>query len=88
MCNCHSESEQRLREHVQQQLPTGATDLTVELQGYVFGLGGSEGVSHRAACPVEIQFQAPKKSGGMKNVKQKSFLRASYCPFCGEKYDK
>ncbi len=88
MCNCHSESEQRLREHVQQQLPTGATGLSVELQGYVFSLGGSEGVNHRAACPVDIQYQAPKKSGGMKSVKQKSFLRASYCPFCGEKYDK
>lgn len=87
MCNCHSESQQRLFDHVKGKLPAGATDLDVELQGYVFGIG-DKGVAHRAACPVEIQYQAPKKSGGMKTVKQKSFLRASYCPFCGEAYDK
>lgn len=85
MCNCHSESEQRLREHAQKQLPAGATGLDVELQGYVFGIGDGE-VSHRAACPVEIQYQAPKKSGGMKTVKQKTFLQATFCPSCGVKY--
>lgn len=88
MCNCHSESEKRLIEHVKTQLPAGAEGLSVELQGYVFGFGGEDGVNHRAACPVAIEFQAPKKAGGMKTVKQKSMLRATFCPFCGEKYDK
>lgn len=87
MCTCHSESEARLKDHVEKQLPNGAVGLSVELQGYVFGMGG-DGVSHRAACPVAIEYQAPKKAGGLKTVKQKSFLRASFCPFCGEKYDK
>lgn len=86
MCNCHSESEQRLREHVETKLPAGATGLSVELQGYVFGISRADGVSHRAACPVEIQYQAPKKAGGMKTVKQKTYLRATFCPFCGVKY--
>lgn len=88
MCNCHSESEARLKDHVQKQIPDGSTGLSVELQGYVFGMGGPEGINHRAACPVEITYQAPKKSGGMKSVKQKTFLRATFCPFCGDKYDK
>ncbi|MCY1559124.1 hypothetical protein D9M68_961280 [compost metagenome] len=88
MCNCYGDSQKRLFDHIKAQLPVGAVDLDVELQGYVFGMGGSEGVSHRAACPVAIEYRAPKKAGGMKTVKQKSFLRASFCPFCGEKYDK
>lgn len=88
MCNCYDESSKRLREHVSKQLPEGAAGLDVELQGYVFGMSDRNGVSHRAACPVAIEYQAPKKAGGMKTVKQKSFLRASFCPFCGEKYDK
>ena len=85
MCNCHAESEKRLREHVEKQLPAGATGLSVELQGYVFGMN-DDGVSHRAACPVEIEYQAPKRAGGMKRMKQKTFLRATFCPFCGVKY--
>ena len=87
MCNCYYESQKRLVEHVKAQLPPGSTGLDVELQGYVFGMGG-DGLTHRAACPVAIEYQTPKKAGGMKTVKQKSFLRASFCPFCGESYDK
>lgn len=86
MCNCHCESQQRLLDHVKAQLPAGATGLEVELQGYVFGMS-DDGMTHRAACPVSIEYQAPKKAGGMKTVKQKTFLRATFCPFCGEKYE-
>lgn len=86
MCNCHSESQQRLFDHAKARLPDGSIGLDVELQGYVFGMGDG-GLSHRAACPVAIEYQAPKKAGGMKTVKQKSFLRATFCPFCGDKYE-
>lgn len=88
MCNCHSESQKNLVEHITKQLPAGATGLNVELKGYVFGLGGPGGITHRAACPVEVTYQAPKKTSGMKTVKQTISLRATFCPFCGEKYDK
>ena len=86
MCTCHSDSEQRLRETVESRLPAGSRNLTVELQGYVFGMS-DERLTHRASCPVAIEYETPKKSGGMKTVKQKSFLRAAFCPFCGEKYE-
>lgn len=85
MCNCHKEQEELLREEFQQQLPPGAEGLSVKLQGYVLSVGGGKSTL-RAACKVEIQFQAPKKARGMKYVKQKTYLRATYCPFCGEKY--
>lgn len=85
-CSCHSDSEKRLKDHVEKQLPEGSRNLSVELQGYVFGMG-DDGMTHRAACPVAIEYQTPKKAGGMKTVKQKSFLRASFCPFCGQKYE-
>lgn len=88
MCNCHSETTAKLREHVTAQLPEGAVGLDLELGGYVFGLGGPDGLSHRAALPVQITYQAPKKTGGMKSVKQKISMRATYCPFCGVKYEK
>lgn len=86
MCTCHSDSEQRLRETVESRLPAGSRNLTVELQGYVFGMSDTT-LTHRASCPVSIEYETPKKSGGMKTVKQKSFLRATFCPFCGEKYE-
>lgn len=88
MCNCHSETTKTLREHVAKQLPEGAVGLDLELQGYVFSLGGADGINHRAAMPVAIEYQAPKKTGGMKTVKQKISMRATFCPFCGVKYDK
>lgn len=85
-CSCHSDSEKRLKDHVEKQLPPGSRNLSVELQGYVFGMSDA-GMTHRAACPVTIEYEAPKKAGGMKTVKQKTFLRASFCPFCGHKYE-
>lgn len=88
MCNCHSETTKTLREHVAKQLPEGATGLELDLKGYVFSLGGADGINHRAAMPVEIVYQAPKKNGDMKTVKQKINMRATFCPFCGVKYDK
>ncbi len=86
MCTCYNQNKQLLLDHYKDTLPAGSANLDVELQGYVFGMS-NEGVSHRAACAVRIEYQAPRKDAGMKTVKQKSFLRATYCPFCGVNYD-
>lgn len=86
MCNCHSEVTEKLKGRVSKQLPTGATGLDLEMQGYVFVFGA--GVSHKAAHNVRIEYQAPKKAGGMKKVVQNMNMIATFCPFCGEKYEK
>lgn len=86
MCNCYDETTQKLKERVSSQLPEGAAGLDLELQGYAFVFGA--GVSHKASHNVRIEYQAPKKSGGMKKVVQNMNMIASFCPFCGEKYEK
>lgn len=88
-CNCHSSTQERLRKHYAEKLPAGSTDLDVSLNGYVFGFS-DDGMTHQAACPVEVEYQTPKKgkTPGMKRVKQKTFMRASFCPFCGLSYFK
>ncbi|SFQ46452.1 hypothetical protein SAMN05216229_12341 [Geopseudomonas sagittaria] len=86
MCNCHSEVTEKLKARVSSQLPAGATGLDVDLQGYAFILGDALG--HKAAHNVRIEYMAPKKAGGMKKVVQNMNMIASFCPFCGEKYEK
>jgi hypothetical protein len=85
MCDCYEMTKAKIIEHYQAALPEGATGLEVEVGGYLFGLAGGD-VTHRSSNPITIQYQAPKKAGGMKKVSQKSFIRATYCPFCGVAY--
>lgn len=86
MCECYSTVKQKLSEHFQKQMPEGSKDFELELQGYVFGIGA--GITHRSANNAVARYQAPKKAGGFKAVTQKTFVRATFCPFCGVKYDK
>lgn len=85
MCDCYSTVKEKLSEHFSGRLPDGAVDFELELQGYVFGLS-DDGVTHRAANSAVARYRAPKKSGGMKKVTQSTFVRATFCPFCGVKY--
>lgn len=84
-CNCHSEVTEKLKTRVMGQTPEGSTNLDLELQGYAFVLTEA-GMDHKAAHNVRIEYQAPKKSGGMKKVVQNVNMVASFCPFCGTKY--
>jgi hypothetical protein len=86
MCDCYSTVKAKLAEHFQSKLPEGAIDFELELQGYVFGLS-DDGVTHRAANNAVARYRAPKKAGGMKKVTQSTFVRATFCPFCGVKYE-
>lgn len=87
MCECYATVKAKLSEHFQKQMPEGSKDFELELQGYVFGIT-DDGVTHRSANNAVATYMAPKKAGGMKKVTQKTFIRATFCPFCGEKYDK
>ncbi len=87
MCECYSTVKEKLSEHFQKQMPEGSKDFELTLQGYVFGIS-DDGVTHRSANNAVATYMAPKKAGGMKKVTQKTFVRATFCPFCGVKYDK
>jgi len=76
----------RLEQHLTQKMPEGSTGLEVEIGGYLFGLADT-GVTHRASIPLTFRYLTPKKTGGVKKVAKKTFIRASYCPFCGKSYD-
>jgi hypothetical protein len=87
MCDCYSQVKQKLFDWAKKNQPEGSTEPEIELQGYLFAFGGAEGVTHRSSNSVRVQYQAPKRAGGMKKVVQNTFVRAGYCPFCGVKYD-
>lgn len=84
MCNCYDEIKAKVKDKIAADNPD-ASDIEIELNGYVFALGG-HGVTHRSSNELKISFRAPKKNGGLKMVRQTSFVRASFCPFCGASY--
>jgi len=86
MCKCYETVKQKLSEHFQAQMPDGSKDFELSLDGYVFGIS-DEGVTHRSANNAVARYMTPKNAGGMKKVTQKSFVRATFCPFCGVNYD-
>lgn len=87
MCNCRKDIEAKLLEDIPTQLPAGHQRLSVSLEGYALMFG--EGVMQsRQIMPIQVKYQAPTKAGVMKDKKQTMNMAASYCMFCGEKYDK
>lgn len=87
MCDCYSDTKKKLAEHFAAKMPAGSEKLEFEIQGYLFGITDS-GVTHRSSNAVKGSYMAPKKAGGMKRVTVNTFIRASFCPFCGESYNK
>jgi len=84
-CDCYGEVKKKLVTHFTEKAPAGSTPVEVTVEGYLFGLTDS-GVSHASSNTVKVAYQAPKKAGGMKNVKISTFVRATFCPFCGVRY--
>lgn len=86
MCDCYGKVKEKLTEHFQKQLPEGSKDFELSIEGFVFGIS-DEGVTHRSANNAVARYLTPKKSGGMKRAVLKTFVRATFCPFCGVNYD-
>jgi hypothetical protein len=86
MCNCYTEITETLLDHVRKNAPEGSEKFDVRLEGYLFGVKDDGGMTHRSSNNVKGSYMAPKKSGGMKRVPVNTFVRASFCPFCGVKY--
>lgn len=84
MCNCAPEVEAKAKEKIATQLPDGAQSLTVELQGMAMILGKT--LETKNKLNLHVEYQASKRGGGFKTVKQDLSMIGSYCMFCGEKY--
>ncbi|GFM49002.1 hypothetical protein K5D38_04920 [Pseudomonas cichorii] len=65
--------------------PQGSEGLDIELRGYGMSIG-RDGVKWIFKVDVKGEYKAPKKAGGMKSVKVKTFIAANFCPFCGVKF--
>ena len=86
MCDCRKRIESQLLEDIPAQLPAGYQRLSVRLEGYALMMGEGT-MKSRQIMPIEITYQAPTKAGVMKDKKQTMNMAASYCMFCGEKYE-
>lgn len=82
-CDCQTKVQAELLKHYKEAHPTG-TNPKLELGGYVYLMGGK--VESKASLPVTFSADFPIKSGGQKNKKSKSYVTATYCPFCGVQY--
>jgi hypothetical protein len=84
-CECKKRMEDLIRDRMQDDLPEGARDLSVHLQGYGLVIDGGK-ASTRQCMPAQFAYMAPKKGGGEKLVKGTTNMVATYCMFCGKKY--
>ena len=83
MCDCKTKIEEKVKARIAEQHPE-ATEVLVSLTGYAFVFSDSP-VRLKPSAPIEVSYSVPKKSGdGMKKVKDKMSMVASYCPYCGE----
>lgn len=71
MCDCRSDIEKRLLDHVGKQLPEGSRNLSVSLQGYAFGVTDG-GMKMQNVMPIAVEYEEPvkKKPGEFKRKKQ------------------
>ncbi|WP_152545508.1 hypothetical protein [Pseudomonas chlororaphis] len=61
--------------------------MSARLAGYA--LMFSDGVMQSCQImQIEVTYQAPTRAGVMKEKRQLMSMKANYCMFCGEKYDK
>jgi hypothetical protein len=88
MCDCYGDMKNKLVEHLSAKMPEGSEKLDIEIQGYLFGVTVDNSITHRSSNAVKGSYMTPKKGGGMKRVSINTYIRASYCPFCGESYQK
>lgn len=87
-CNCFDETLARVKEHIQEQLPDGATEFECEWQGRTYCLSSGE---YAPVNPkLEYAFRKTKRNGEpAKNLTKSTVnITASHCCFCGRKYNR
>lgn len=87
-CDCKKQLEQKVSEHIKESLPEGFTGFSASLEGY--GLGINEETNSftlRFTVPYTGHAMVTTKSGAQKKHRIKTFITASFCPFCGLKQE-
>lgn len=84
-CDCISDVELKIKSRIEQKMPDGSRSLELNFPQFRFGMTDRMDLVRIISLDVKGQYQAPKKSGGMKRVKVDTFIAATYCPFCGTK---
>lgn len=89
-CNCYEDVKRRVLDRLKDKgIPDRATEPSIELEGYTFGISQTNNnLFHCAAHQAVIRYQEPNKKGGMKNTVKKILVMAAFCPFCGKKNKK
>jgi hypothetical protein len=86
MCDCRQELEVMLTTHYKEQKEfAGRENLNATLTGYSFIVG--EKIESKSFTEAVITSIQTFKNGNKKEVKTKSSMFHSFCPFCGVKYD-
>lgn len=87
-CNCFTETLNRVKDHLTEQgkVPADAINIFFRWQGQSMTL--AEGEYSPVNPKVEVEFQAPKKSGGHARNKTKIdiSIMATHCCYCGREY--
>lgn len=79
-CNCISDIERRVKEHVIKNGKMKKPVNDVRMQGVVIGVTDGNDMYTRTANTMEITLEGQKK-------KETMSMFHSYCPFCGVKYE-
>ncbi len=82
-CNCDSDITKKLKEYYGKD----KEGFYLRLGGYVMVINRSGSCPSKAALPVTMEYKATRKNGQTYVKKEKTNMIATYCPFCGVKYD-
>jgi hypothetical protein len=83
-CECVTRVRGLIEKRIKESMPEGSTGLDWDFPAIRMGLTDS-GIVYMPVFDIKGEYQAPKKSGGMKKVKVDTFIASTYCPFCGIK---
>lgn len=86
MCNCKDDIEKRLLSRFITQHPE-AKEHSARLSGYSLVIIENT-IKQKGCMPIELTAAHPLKKGGFKAKTDRSNMIFSYCPFCGDKYEK
>lgn len=86
MCDCKKDIETKLLDRFVSQAHS-ATGHSARLVGYALIIGDYS-MSQKGCMTIELTAAHPLKKGGYKAKTERSNMIFTYCPFCGEKYEK